>query len=129
VTRFTVEAVYKGEMDAGSDVSIHHETQGSACGLRFPEGVTFTVFAYESEGALWANLCWATNRGQIPAHELGLPRLGEVIPAPPEAVGWSSDTGRLLWIVGLSLGVATVSVAVGVKLRGQRRESSPPPSV
>jgi hypothetical protein len=116
VTRFTVEAVYKGDLEAGSDVSIRHETQGSACGLTFPDGVTFTVFAYRSEGALWANLCWATSRGRIPARQLGLPQPDAVVPADPESGGIGADGSPLPWML-VVVGVIGVGVAAGLVLR------------
>lgn len=115
-TRFSVEAVYKGDLVAGSDVSILHETQGSACGLTFPDGVTCTVLAYKSDGALWANLCWATTRGRIPARQLGLPRPDSVIPATPETEGIDADDSRLPWLF-VVLGVVGVGVTAGLVLR------------
>lgn len=83
LTRFAVEAVYKGDLTAGSEVSILHETDGAACGLTFQEGERFTVFVKGFEGSMVTSTCSLTRSGRISASRLGLPRPTQVVPAPP----------------------------------------------
>ncbi|MEX2406349.1 MAG: hypothetical protein WD834_03340 [Actinomycetota bacterium] len=127
VTRFSVEAVYKGDLTAGSDVSIHHETQESACGLSFREGERFAVFVHEFGGQMLTSLCSLTRSGKISASRLGLPRPTEVVPAPPEA--GAAFSSRMPWIVGLSIGTLAIAVGVALKLRAAHRTDASRPSV
>ena len=102
LTSFDVEAVYKGDLSAGTEVRILHQTLGPSCGLRFQAGERFTVFAYASEDQLEANSCWSTTRGRIPATVLGLDRPSEVIHAPePSGSGTPWILGAVLVVVGV----------------------------
>lgn len=73
VTRFEIRVVYKGplrrHMDVGS--GSHEET----CGVRFDEGMKYTVFAQRADdGDLGTTLCDGNKRGRIRHARYGLPR-------------------------------------------------------
>ncbi len=114
-TRFRVEAVYKGVLAPGFDVTIVHEARAPACGLAFADGERYTVFAGEFHTQLIASSCSPTAAGPIPARALGLPRPDVVVPAGLDRGGGARAVAVLVW-VGILVAVVLLvrrSVAAG----------------
>jgi hypothetical protein len=119
VTLFRLETIFKGTPGSGA---IFHGTEGAACGLRFTEGTTYTVFAYENDGRLETNLC--TREGSIPAEKLDLSPL----PSPPASRGPSDGTvaSRPWYIIALRILVALfVPVFLFISMWWRRRRQEP----
>ena len=105
VTRFAVEASYKGPPAPGHEISIIHETQPAACGLAFAEGRRYTVFAGAFHERLIASSCSPTAAGTLSASALGLPT--RLIAEPGSRwPGWIAAAA--VWVVLLAIAVALV---------------------
>ena len=103
VVRFSVETAYKGSVT--SEMDVRTAVDSAACGFEFVNGWRYTVFTYETDGAVWTGLCSGTTEGEVePArYELsvqpvdpggpvlegtGEPLVAVDVPAPPVAWAW-----------------------------------------
>lgn len=72
ITRFDVTTSYKGKPIP--ERFIHSGTQESACGVKFGQGVKYTIFASRAnDGKLWTGLCSGNKQGRIRHARYGLP--------------------------------------------------------
>lgn len=100
--RLEVETVWKGPVP--SEIEIRTAQDSAGCGFFFERSVSYLVYAYEADGALFTNLCSRS----IPLDQAGedLAALGAgAAPAEPESpIGWPLPAaGVILVVAGAAL--------------------------
>jgi hypothetical protein len=103
---FEVDTVYKGP--SGPRLTVTTNAQGSACGVTFLPNLRYTVFAFQQNGVLSANLCSPPVHGAIDPQRYGL---------TVHLVGIHEQVSR--WLALLSL--IPLAIVALLVIRGRRR--------
>ena len=110
--RFEVETVWKGPIQPEIEVRTARDTAG--CGFVFEKDVSYLVYAYEADGALFTTLCSRSLALDQAGEDLEALGLGTAPAGPDSLIGWPL----------LAAGVVLFIAGAGLTLRMRRRSAS-----
>ncbi|MGH2628139.1 MAG: hypothetical protein ACRDHY_15985 [Anaerolineales bacterium] len=102
IVRFEVETVWKGPVQA--EIEIRTARDSAGCGFAFQENVSYLVYAYEEDGALFTTLCSRSAPLEGAGGDLGALGQGAAPAQAEDQIGWPLvAAGAVLVIAGAAL--------------------------